>query len=59
MPRYLVSWVESRVHYVDVVAKDEFGAIEMAKELDYQDAASDESSYDDFTATLIENEEAP
>lgn len=56
MPNYLVSWIESRVHYVEVEAEDKFDALELANEFDYADTASDSISYNGHRATLIEAE---
>ena len=35
--KYRVSWLESRLHYVEVDADDEFDAIEMAHGIDYEE----------------------
>ena len=56
MHKYRVSWTECRIHYIDVVAGDEFEAIERAEEFEYGETASDESSYDNYTAALITDE---
>lgn len=53
MPKYRVSWIESRIHYIDVEAKDEFEAIEKVEEFEYDETASDDSSYENYTATLV------
>ena len=56
MPKFRVSWIESRLHYVEVDANDEFDAIEMVDGFDYNVTVSDESLYDnDYTATIIED----
>ena len=56
MPKYRVSWIESRLHYVEVDASDEFEAIAMVDGFEYDGTASDESWYDEtYTATLIED----
>lgn len=58
MPKFRVSWTESRLHYIDVDAVDQFEAIEKAEEFEYGETASDDSSYKNHNATLIEDEDA-
>ncbi len=54
MSTYRVKWKEIRLHYVDVEAEDKFEAIEVSKECDYEETASDESWYDgDYTVELL------
>ncbi len=54
--KYRVSWIESRLHYVEVDAEEESEAIEMVDGFDYEETASDESWYEDeYTATVIED----
>ncbi len=54
-PKYRVSWVESRLHYVEVDADDELAAVRMVDGFDYNETVSDESWYDNnYTATVIE-----
>ena len=56
MSKFRVSWIESRLHYIDVDAVDKFEAIEKAEGFDYSETASDESSYNNHTATMLEDE---
>ena len=55
MQKYRVSWVESRLHYVEVDADDGLAAIRMVDGFDYDETVSDESWYDNnYTSTVIE-----
>lgn len=57
MQKYRVSWIESRLHYIEVDADDEDDAIEMVDSFDYEETASDEAWYDNnYTAKVIEDE---
>lgn len=56
MPKFRVSWIERRIHYIDVEANSEYDAIEMAQDADYKSSASDSSSYDEYTAIRQEPE---
>jgi hypothetical protein len=53
MRKYRVSWIESRVHYIDVEAEDKFDAIEEARNSDYGETASDASIFDKYSAIRI------
>ncbi len=56
MSKFRVSWIESRLHYIEIDAVDRFEAIEKAEEFEYSETARDESSYNNHTATILEDE---
>lgn len=56
MPKFRVSWVESRLHYINVDAGDKFEAIEKAEEFEYGETASDDSSYNNHRVLLLDDE---
>ncbi|MGQ0540329.1 MAG: hypothetical protein ACT4O9_00600 [Blastocatellia bacterium] len=57
MSKYRVSWLESRIHYIDLEAEDEFEAIERARQFEYDMTASDDSSFGERVATLIDHDD--
>ena len=57
MNKFRVSWIESRFHYIEVEADDELEAIEKAEEFEYDETASDDSIYGEFSARLTEDNE--
>lgn len=53
MSKFRVSWIESRVHYVEVEAENEFEALEKAENFTYDETASDESFYNNHAVMLL------